>query len=177
VPVPVHIPWGGGARTRAAAAIVRAVSVTAEALRRECGMAAPSIGVTGLNPHAGEGGSIGREEQTIISPALQTAREALAGDGVAVHGPLSADSTFHAESRRRFDAIVCQYHDQALIPLKTLDFHGGVNATLGLPIVRTSPDHGPALDIAGQGVANETSLIEAIRLADAMARRRFAGRG
>ncbi|MCB1602920.1 MAG: 4-hydroxythreonine-4-phosphate dehydrogenase PdxA, partial [Xanthomonadales bacterium] len=131
------------------------------ALRRLKGLSAPRIAVAGLNPHAGEGGKMGREEIEVIIPML----DALRSRGLAIMGPLPADTMFHAEARATYDVAVCMYHDQALIPLKTLDFHGGVNVTLGLPFVRTSPDHGTALDIAGKGIANPSSLIAALRQA------------
>ncbi len=143
--------------------------VTARALARDFGIRAPRIAVTGLNPHAGESGSIGTEETDIIGPAVRALQEL----GVAATGPHPADSLFHAEARARFDAALCMYHDQALIPVKMLDFWGGVNVTLGLPIIRTSPDHGVGFDIAGRGLARPDSLMAAIRLADAMAVRRY----
>lgn len=150
--------------------IVNAGLVTAQALRRDFGVAQPRIAVAGLNPHAGESGGIGREEVEIVEPAVRALRDL----GVEASGPYPADSLFPEEMRARYDAAVCLYHDQALIPVKMLDFWGGVNVTLGLPIVRTSPDHGTAFDIAGRGVARPDSLIAAIRLADEIARRRAA---
>ena len=144
--------------------------VTADALRRDFGVAAPRLAVAGLNPHAGEGGAIGREEIETIGPAV----EALRAQGVDAHGPSPADTLFHAEARARYDAVLCMYHDQALIPVKMLDFWGGVNVTLGLPIVRTSPDHGTGFDIAGRGIARPDSLIAAIKLAAEIAARRGA---
>ena len=142
--------------------------VTAQALKRDFGIAAPRLAVAGLNPHAGEGGGIGREEIEIVEPAVRVLRDL----GVDASGPYPADTLFPAEMRTRYDAALCLYHDQALIPVKMLDFWGGVNVTLGLPIVRTSPDHGTAFDIAGRGIARADSLIAAIRLADEIARRR-----
>jgi len=150
--------------------IVNTGLVTAEALRHDFGIAAPRLAVTGLNPHAGEGGALGREEIEIIAPAVQQLRER----GVDAQGPAPADTLFHAEARARYDAVLCMYHDQALIPVKMLDFWGGVNVTLGLPIVRTSPDHGTGFDIAGRGIARADSLIAAIKLADEIAARRGA---
>src|SRR5690606_28350722 len=132
--------------------------------------AKPRIAVTGLNPHAGEAGSIGREELDVIAPAIAE----LAGEGMAIAGPFSADSMFHETARAGYDAALTMYHDQALIPLKTVSFETGVNVTLGLPFVRTSPDHGTAFDIAGTGRASPESLIAALQLAEAMARRRAA---
>ncbi len=166
IPVTVHIPLSQvpGALTKEA--IVIQAEIVARDLKRYFGIAAPRLAATGLNPHAGEGGAMGREEQELIAPALRE----LYSRGIVVAGPLSADTAFHAEARARYDAILCMYHDQALIPVKTLDFHGGVNVTLGLPFIRTSPDHGTALAIAGTGTANPQSLIAAIRLAAQMAR-------
>ena len=118
-------------------------------MQRDFGIAAPVLAVAGLNPHAGEDGAIGREEIEIVEPAIAALRR----DGIDARGPFAADTMFHAAARRRYDAALCMYHDQALIPIKTIDFDGGVNVTLGLPFVRTSPDHGTAFDIAGKGVA------------------------
>jgi 4-hydroxythreonine-4-phosphate dehydrogenase len=140
--------------------------VTDKALRSHFGIAAPRLAITGLNPHAGENGSMGREEIDIIIPAIKR----LQAEGIAVRGPLPADTAFFPQERASYDAILCMYHDQALIPVKTLDFHGGVNVTLGLPFIRTSPDHGTALGLAGTGKAQAESLIAAIRLARDMAR-------
>ena len=165
VPVTVHVPLGRVAGILTADAIHHHGRVTAEALKRDFGIAAPRLAVAGLNPHAGEDGALGSEEVEIIAPAIARLRE----DGLAVEGPVAADSLFHDGARRRYDAALCMYHDQALIPLKTLDFDGGVNVTLGLPFVRTSPDHGTALNIAGTGTANPRSLIEALKLAASMA--------
>jgi len=165
VPVTIHVALAEAARSLSGAAIVATIRILAAALRRDFALPAPRIAVAGLNPHAGEGGAMGREEITIIAPAL----DALRAEGIDVRGPLPADTMFHAAARARYDAAVCMYHDQALIPIKTLDFDRGVNVTLGLPFIRTSPDHGTAYDIAGQGVASPVSLIEALRLAAAMA--------
>lgn len=148
--------------------IVNVARVTAQALTDDFGVAAPRLAVAGLNPHAGEAGTIGSEEVEIIAPAVQALREL----GIAASGPHPADTLFHAEARAKFDAAICMYHDQALIPVKMVDFWGGVNVTLGLPIVRTSPDHGVGFDIAGRGVARPDSLIAALRMADAIATRR-----
>ncbi len=148
--------------------IVAAGRVTADALRRDFGIEQPRIAVAGLNPHAGESGGIGREEIEIVQPAVEALRQA----GVDARGPYPADSLFPAEMRETYDAALCLYHDQALIPVKMLDFWGGVNVTLGLPIVRTSPDHGTAFDIAGRGIARPDSLIAAIRLAAQIAEHR-----
>ncbi|RZJ89074.1 MAG: 4-hydroxythreonine-4-phosphate dehydrogenase PdxA [Brevundimonas sp.] len=152
--------------------ITRAARVTHDALRRDFGLANPRLALAALNPHAGEGGALGMQEIETLTPAAQ----ALRAEGIDITDPRPADTLFHDEARRTYDAAICLYHDQALIPVKTLDFWGGVNATLGLPVVRTSPDHGVGFDIAGKGVARPDSLIAAIRLAAEMAsaRRRAA---
>jgi 4-hydroxythreonine-4-phosphate dehydrogenase len=141
------------------------ILITHAALIRDFGIPRPRLAVAGLNPHAGEGGKIGLEEQEMMIPTL----EALRAEGLDIAGPLSADTMFHPQARARYDAAVCAYHDQALIPIKTIDFSGGVNVTLGLPFVRTSPDHGTAFDIAGKGLADPTSTLAALRLAARMA--------
>jgi 4-hydroxythreonine-4-phosphate dehydrogenase len=166
--VTIHEPLARVAGMITLEAIVNAGLVTAEALRKDFAVANPRLAVAALNPHAGEGGALGEEEMTIIAPAVRALREA----GVEVSGPHPADTLFHAEARGRYDAVLCMYHDQALIPVKMLDFWGGVNVTLGLPIVRTSPDHGVGLDIAGRGQARPDSLIAAIRLAAQINERR-----
>jgi len=166
IPVTVHIPLKDVPSQLTAQAIIEQARVTARDLKRYFGIPAPRLAFTGLNPHAGENGAMGREEIDIIRPGL----DALKREGFDVRGPLSADTAFHPEARAQYDAILCMYHDQALIPVKTLDFHGGINVSLGLPFIRTSPDHGTALGIAGQGIANPKSLIAAIRLAARMAR-------
>ena len=168
VPVTIHIPLAAVPSALTAELIVETVRIVAHDLGRDFGIAAPRIAVAGLNPHAGEDGSIGAEDRDIVRPAV----ERLCREGFAVAGPLPADTMFHAPARARYDVAVCMYHDQALIPAKTLDFDGGVNVTLGLPIVRTSPDHGTALDIAGQGIARPASLVAALTLARGMARQR-----
>ena len=168
--VTVHEPIARVSSQLSIEAIVKTGLVTAEALTRDFGIPKPRLAVAGLNPHAGEGGSIGREEIDIIEPAVR----ALHDLGIDARGPLPADTLFHTEARAASDAVVCLYHDQALIPVKMLDFWGGVNVTLGLPIVRTSPDHGTAFDIAGRGIARADSLIAAIRLAAEIAARRAA---
>ncbi len=150
--------------------IVHVAQVTAEALRRDFGLAKPRLVVAGLNPHAGESGAIGGEEIAVVAPAVA----ALQALGIDARGPLPSDTMFHDAARAGYDAAVCLYHDQALIPVKMLDFWGGVNLTLGLPIVRTSPDHGTGFDIAGKNLARPDSLIAAIRLADEIAERRQA---
>ena len=168
VPVTIHMALREAIEILSAAAIVHAGQVVAAALRRDFAVAAPVIAVAGLNPHAGEAGGLGREDIDIVAPAVAALRAA----GIDARGPLPADTMFHAAARRGYDAALCMYHDQALIPVKTLDFDGAVNVTLGLPFLRTSPDHGTAFDIAGQGVARPDSLIAALRLAAEMAARR-----
>lgn len=165
VPLTVHIPFKDVPAALNSGMIVAQTRVVANDLKKYFGIARPRIALTGLNPHAGENGTMGREEQTLIIPAINQLR----ADGLAIAGPLPADTAFHEEARASYDAIVCMYHDQALIPVKTLDFHGGVNVTLGLPFIRTSPDHGTALGIAGTGKANPQSLIAALKLAGEMA--------
>ncbi len=166
--VTVHIPLSEVSAALTIEKIVSASVVTATALKRDFGIERPRIALAGLNPHAGEHGKIGREEAAIISPACR----ALNDLGIDCKGPQPADTLFHPEARAKYDAVVCMYHDQALIPVKMLDFWGGVNVTLGLPIVRTSPDHGVAFDIAGRGLARADSMIAAIRLAAGIAARR-----
>jgi 4-hydroxythreonine-4-phosphate dehydrogenase len=170
VPVTVHVPLRQALATLRTADIVTAGRITAAALQRDFGIPRPRLAVAGLNPHAGEHGTIGREEIDIIAPAVA----ALVALGIDVAGPAPADTLFHAVARARYDAALCMYHDQALIPLKTIDFDRGVNMTLGLPFIRTSPDHGTACDIAGRGIANPASLIAAIELAGELAKRRVA---
>ena len=145
--------------------VTRTARVVHESMKRDFGLASPRIALAALNPHAGEGGALGLQEITVLKPAV----EVLRGEGLNITDPRPADSLFHDEARATYDAVVCLYHDQALIPVKTLDFWSGVNATLGLPIVRTSPDHGTGFDIAGLGLARPDSLIAAIRLATEMA--------
>ena len=166
IPITVHIPLKDVAAALTKEAIISQARVTAKDLARYFGIARPRLAFTGLNPHAGENGAMGREEIDIIIPALEQLRQ----EGFTVLGPLPADTAFHAEARAAYDAILCMYHDQALIPVKTLDFHGGINVSLGLPFIRTSPDHGTALGIAGSHTANPKSLIAAIRMAAAMAK-------
>lgn len=151
--------------------VTRTARVVHESMKRDFGISTPRIALAALNPHAGEGGALGLQEITVLKPAV----EALRREGINITDPKPADTLFHDEARATYDAVVCLYHDQALIPVKTLDFWGGVNATLGLPIVRTSPDHGTGFDIAGKGLARPDSLIAAIRLATEMAGARAAG--
>jgi 4-hydroxythreonine-4-phosphate dehydrogenase len=165
VPVTVHIALADVPGTLTEALIVETAEVVAADLSRWFGIADPRLAVTGLNPHAGEGGMMGHEEQTIIGPAIARLRER----GCRVTGPHPADTLFHARARQAYDAAIAMYHDQALIPVKTLAFDEGVNVTLGLPFIRTSPDHGTAFDIAGTGKARPDSLIAALKLAARMA--------
>ena len=168
VPLTVHIALRDVAGMLNSADIVAKGRLLAEALRDFFGVDAPRIAVCGLNPHAGENGQFGDEDSRIIAPAIS----ALQKDGIDAFGPLSADTLFHAEARKTYDAVLGMYHDQVLIPIKTLDFDGGVNVTLGLDFIRTSPDHGTALDIAGTGMARPDSMTSAIRLAADMTRRK-----
>jgi 4-hydroxythreonine-4-phosphate dehydrogenase len=161
VPVTVHVPFKDVPKKLTTARIVHAGMVTALDLKHRFGIAHPRLAVAGLNPHAGEGGTIGMEEATHILPAIWELRD----NGIEVSDPQPADTLFHAEARQTYDAVLCMYHDQALIPLKTLDFWGGVNITLGLPIIRTSPDHGTALTLAGEGAARTESMLAAIKMA------------
>ena len=165
VPATIHIPLAEVPEQLSAATLTDTILITHAALIRDFGIAKPRLAVAGLNPHAGEGGKMGMEEIDLITPTL----DALRAEGLDIIGPLSADTMFHAGARATYDAAICMYHDQALIPIKTLDFSGGVNVTLGLPFVRTSPDHGTAFDIAGQGTADATSMIAALRMAATMA--------
>ncbi|MDD9723097.1 4-hydroxythreonine-4-phosphate dehydrogenase PdxA [Sulfitobacter sp. PR48] len=166
VPATIHIALSEVPLALTPDSLRRTIEITHAGLRDLFGIAAPRLAIAGLNPHAGEGGAMGREELDWIAPLIAGMRSA----GFDLTGPLPADTMFHAAARTRYDAAVAMYHDQALIPIKTLDFDRGVNVTLGLPFVRTSPDHGTAFDIAGKGLANPTSMIEAIRLAHRMAR-------
>ncbi len=161
VPISVHIALKDVASTLSKELIVAQTMSTAQGLSRWFGLKSPRIGITGLNPHAGEGGAMGQEEKEFIEPAIIE----LKGRGLNVSGPLPADTVFHEEARANYDVIMCMYHDQALIPVKTLGFHDGVNTTLGLPFIRTSPDHGTALSLAGTGKANPSSLIAALQQA------------
>ena len=165
VPVTIHIAIAEVPKALTAELLEDTIRITEAGLRRDFGVAQPRIAVAGLNPHAGEGGAMGREEIEMIVPLLDRLR----AEGIDLRGPLPADTMFHAGARAGYDVAVCMYHDQALIPIKTVDFAGGVNVTLGLPFVRTSPDHGTAFDIAGKGVADPASLIAALRVAQEMA--------
>jgi len=168
VPLTVHIPLKDVPDALTQDLIIEKTKIVYEDMKQKMGFQNPRIAISGLNPHAGEDGKMGREEIDTITPAI----EKLKADGINVRGPSPADTLFHAEARNQYDVAICTYHDQALIPLKTLDFHGGVNLTLGLPIIRSSPDHGTALDIAGKGIANPSSLIAAIKMAQTIAKNR-----
>lgn len=168
--VSIHVPLTAALNAITTDRIVEVGQVAAEALRRDFGVASPRLAMAGLNPHAGEEGALGREEVEVINPAAARLREL----GIDCSDARPADSLFHDQARATYDAAICMYHDQALIPVKTLDFYGGVNVTLGLPIVRTSPDHGVGFSIAGRGVARADSLIASIELAHQLAGRRSA---
>ncbi|MBP0443980.1 4-hydroxythreonine-4-phosphate dehydrogenase PdxA [Roseomonas sp. SSH11] len=168
VPVTIHVSLRQALDTLRTEEIIRTGLALSRGLRDGFGIASPRIAVAGLNPHAGEEGAMGDEEPRLVVPAI----EALRAQGVDAFGPLPPDTMFTARARPTYDAALCLYHDQALIPIKTLDMDGGVNVTLGLPIIRTSPDHGTAFAIAGQGIADPGSLVAAIRLAADMAARR-----
>ncbi|MDM7931026.1 4-hydroxythreonine-4-phosphate dehydrogenase PdxA [Tabrizicola sp.] len=168
VPVTIHIPITDVPGALTESLLEDTIRITHAALIRDFGLDVPRLAVAGLNPHAGEGGAMGWEDERMIRPLVAR----LAAEGMAIRGPMSADTMFHAAARAGYDAAICMYHDQALIPIKTIDFAGGVNVTLGLPFVRTSPDHGTAYDIAGRGIADATSLIAALRMARDMAARR-----
>jgi len=165
VPLTIHMPVADVPKTITKQSVFDTGEIILTALRRDFGILNPRLAVAGLNPHAGEDSMLGGEDAAVIAPAVA----ALAARGFHVRGPLSADTLFHAEARKTYDAALCMYHDQALIPIKTLSFWDGVNVTLGLPIVRTSPDHGTALDIAGTGKADPRSMIAAVKLAADMA--------
>ena len=168
VPLTIHIPIRDVPNSITREVFHSTAHILHEALRRDFGIAAPRISVAGLYPHASEGGKIGREDIDQITPWIAELQSA----GLSITGPHSADTMFHPKARAGYDAALCMYHDQALIPIKTLDFSGGVNVTLGLPIVRTSPDHGTAFDIAGKGLADASSMVQAIGCADRMIRAR-----
>lgn len=168
VPITVHCALRDVPRLLTTENIVTATCVTAQSLVHEFDIATPRIAIAALNPHAGEDGAFGDEEARIIGPAITQ----LKAMGLNVSGPYPADTLFHASARAKYDVVMCMYHDQALIPLKTLDFWGGVNITLGLPIIRTSPDHGTGFDIAGKGIANPDSMIAAIKMATQLAHNR-----
>lgn len=166
VPATVHLAYRDVPDALTIDLIVARGRATARGLTRQFGIEAPRIAVAALNPHAGEDGALGREEIETIIPAIERLRE----EGIDISGPFPADTMFHARMRESYDAALCMYHDQALVPLKTLHFDEGVNMTLGLPIVRTSPDHGTAFDIAGQDRANPGAMIAALQTAQSCAR-------
>jgi len=165
VPVTIHLSLRDAIARLSSELIVTTARIVAADLKSRFGLARPRLAISGLNPHAGEDGSLGTEDRDIVAPAV----EILRGDGIEVKGPLPADTMFHEAARQTYDCAICMYHDQALIPVKTLAFDDAVNVTLGLPFIRTSPDHGTAFDIAGTGAANPSSLIAALRLAARMA--------
>src|SRR5580704_11735948 len=165
VPVTIHLSLREAIARLSSALIVSTARIVVADLKARFGLANPRLAVAGLNPHAGEHGSLGTEDLTIVTPAI----EILRGEGIEITGPLPADTMFHEAARKSYDCAICMYHDQALIPIKTIAFDDAVNITLGLPFIRTSPDHGTAFDIAGTGKANPSSLIAALRLAARMA--------
>ena len=168
VPVTIHIPLSQVPAALTKDLILETCRITARDLKSRFGIEHPRLAVSGLNPHAGESGALGKEDDAIIRPAI----DELKAEGIDAFGPLPADTMFHAAARATYDVAICMYHDQALIPAKTLSFDDGVNVTLGLPFIRTSPDHGTAFGIAGQGVARPDSLIAALKMADLMAQQR-----
>lgn len=171
VPITTHLSLADAVRRLDTALIRDVACIVAKGLKRNFGIPSPRLVLAGLNPHAGEAGAMGREEMDVMAPAVASLRAL----GIEITGPLPADTLFHEDARARYDAALCGYHDQALIPVKTLHFHDAVNITLGLPIVRTSPDHGTAFDIAGRGIARADSMIAAIRMAaEAVVHRRAA---
>ena len=165
VPVTIHVSLREAIAQLSTELIISTARIAADGLKRSFGLARPRLALSGLNPHAGEDGSLGTEDQAIVAPAIDHLRR----EGIDARGPLPADTMFHEAARKTYDCAVCMYHDQALIPIKTLAFDEGVNVTLGLPFVRTSPDHGTAFDIAGTGRANPASLVAALLLAERMA--------
>lgn len=170
VPVTIHIPLKDVPGALTESLIVETCRIVAKDLADRFGLAAPRLAVAGLNPHAGENGAIGHEDDDIIHPAIRSLRD----EGIDAFGPLPADTMFHDDARTRYDVAICMYHDQALIPAKALGFDDSVNVTLGLPFIRTSPDHGTAFGLAGSGFAKETSLVAALQMADRMAHARDA---
>jgi 4-hydroxythreonine-4-phosphate dehydrogenase len=165
VPVTIHLSLRDAIANLTSDLIVKTARIVVANLQARFGIAKPRLAIAGLNPHAGEDGSLGKEDQSIVAPAVATLR----GEGIDVRGPLPADTMFHEAARKTYDCAICMYHDQALIPIKTIAFDDGVNVTLGLPFIRTSPDHGTAFDVAGTGKANPSSLIAALKLAARMA--------
>ncbi len=172
VPVTVHIPLSKVSAALTTDAIIETGRISARALAQDFSIPNPRLAIAGLNPHAGEEGGLGKEDASVIAPAIA----ALNAEGITASGPYPADSMFHAVARKKYDAALCMYHDQALIPIKTIAFDSAVNVTLGLPFVRTSPDHGTALDIANQGVASPAGLVAALKMAAAHATSRAKSR-
>jgi 4-hydroxythreonine-4-phosphate dehydrogenase len=168
VPVTIHIPLKDVMAQLTTALIIETAEITARDLTLRFGIQVPRLAIAGLNPHAGEGGALGLEDDAIIAPAIA----ALKAKGINAWGPLPADTMFHSRARATYDAAICMYHDQALVPAKTLAFDDGVNVTLGLPFIRTSPDHGTAFDIAGKNIARPDSFIAALKMAAEMADRK-----
>lgn len=166
VPITIHVPIIDVPRLLTRELVLETARIVARDMHDKFGLAKPRLALAGLNPHAGESGTIGREDEEVLRPAVEQLRR----EGITIAGPLSADTMFHPEARKAYDVALCPTHDQALIPAKTLAFDEGVNVTLGLPFIRTSPDHGTAPDIAGRGIARPTSLIAALKLADRLAR-------
>jgi len=166
IPVTIHIPLKDVPQALTAELIIATCRIADADLRNRFGIENPRLAVAGLNPHAGEDGTIGKEDEAVIKPAIQFLRS----EGINAIGPLPADTMFHDEARARYDVAICMYHDQALIPAKALGFDDSVNVTLGLPFVRTSPDHGTAFGIAGKGLARESSLVAALKLAGHLGR-------
>ena len=166
VPVTIHLPLRDAIAELTTEMIIETARIVVADMKRRLGLRAPRLAIAGLNPHAGEGGTLGKEDDAIVAPAIEQLRR----EGIDARGPLPADTMFHEAARKTYDCAICMYHDQALIPVKTLAFDSGVNVTLGLPFIRTSPDHGTAFDIAGTGRANPSSLIAALYLAARMAR-------
>ena len=165
VPVTIHLPLREAIAELTTEMIAETARIVVKDMKRRLGLRSPRLAIAGLNPHAGEGGTLGKEDDAIVAPAIKQ----LQREGIDARGPLPADTMFHEAARKTYDCAICMYHDQALIPVKTLAFDSGVNVTLGLPFIRTSPDHGTAFDIAGTGRANPSSLIAALRLAGRMA--------
>ncbi|MBB4190357.1 4-hydroxythreonine-4-phosphate dehydrogenase [Rhizobium aethiopicum] len=166
IPVTIHIPVRDVPQALTGELIIETCRIADADLRQRFGIDAPRLAVAGLNPHAGEGGAIGTEDEDIIRPSIEQLRD----EGIDAIGPLPADTMFHDDARARYDVAICMYHDQALIPAKALGFDDSVNVTLGLPFVRTSPDHGTAFGIAGKGLAREQSLVAALKLAAQLGR-------
>lgn len=172
VPVTIHVSLLKAIETLSTGLIINTARIVAADLHARFGIPQPRLAIAGLNPHAGEAGAMGDEDSRIVAPAVTQLQQ----DGIDARGPMPPDTMFHAAARAEYDAAICMYHDQALIPIKTLDFDRAVNVTLGLPVIRTSPDHGTAFDIAGEGIARSDSLVAALQMAAAMAsHQRHAG--